>query len=807
MFAAKKMSQIESDKKTFLYSLEKMAKYLNDIIQPTENDIVISLSRKGPRLLEYLRIYYHLKVFSFVTEHALPLIFEKISANKNKEYRIFILDDAIYFGSTIQNLYNEIKGYIAAYDLYNVVIAGIITAIKTPDSKKLEINDTPLFTNKEIRPGYGHFFVKTLMNEFSKLNDTLEVEFPTIEYSIGKDICNEHIEEALKSIYPDFLQSLHNKDGNGRWSIILPESKDASFNKIRIFKGEGVLRFVFMNPHYFINSEEILAGLMVRQDSPFIEMWNDIRSSFSVSDSKVSFTSEIRRNRLRSQIVLANYILSINNYFVEKEKIDTLVRSLNQGEYTYKIKKANLHYLLGDNQLVDNTIGRLQVAINAKLSLDPVVAVRELDIANDYVLESNSLPKEEIEILQSQNIVMLGNSRNIEEALSAMFNNLTLLIEKWTRGTIYDNNYRLRFGYSMKNLAMFVRRFGNFKADESITLSKKLHQWIDYRIDQGCIVPQYIIDTNTSTWMRVFRPGENEDLLLSHLARLVLRVWNGANNVLGIGKVNTYTLQSILSLIIDTFKQKLKAEEPSLNFKINERLIPCLGDGNREILQYMKDMYILAEEDEEYIILSPRLLDKEFQSCTTLSYELEDAIKAKVEDVLNSLDAKNHPFNDFSGELNYQLRHLFNIAAIQESIQKLKKGIILLINSKLIPGMEGKLTDQDVENILSDYLKFLKPYLFPESYTDNLCLTEGSIYDTEIMLQKILSVFNILLMVYNYDDQEQLDDYLETESILSKIGMQEIVNYMKSVRSRNADDEFKSDAKLTTLLSEFTQSI
>lgn len=800
------MSQIESDKKTFLYSLEKMAKYLNDIIQPTDNDIVISLSRKGPRLLEYLRIYYHLKVFSFVTEHALPLIFEKISANKNKEYRIFILDDAIYFGSTIQNLYNEIKGYIAAYDLYNVVIAGIITAIKTPDSKKLEINDTPLFTNKEIRPGYGHFFVKTLMNEFSKLNDTLEVEFPTIEYRIGKDVSNEHIEEALKSIYPDFIQSLHNKEDNGRWSIILSESKNASFNKIRIFKGDGVLRFVFMNPHYFINSEEILAGLMVRQDSPFIEMWNDIRSSFSVSDSKVSFTSEIRRNRLRSQIVLANYILSINNYFVEKEKIDTLVRSLNQGEYTYKIKKANLHYLLGDNQLVDNTIGRLQVAINAKLSLDSVVAVRELDIANDYVLESNSLPKDELEILQSQNIVMLGNSRNIEEALSAMFNNLTLLIEKWTRGTIYDNNYRLRFGYSMKNLAMFVRRFGNFKAGESTTFLKKLHQWIDYRIDQGCIVPQYIIDAKTSTWMRVFRPGENEDLLLSHLARIVLRVWNWTNDILGIGKVNTDTLQSILSLTINTFKEEMAAEEFYLDLCINEQLVSCIEGGDREVLDYMRSMYIL-NEDGDYMRLSPRLLDKEFQSYSTLSRELEIKIELMIKDLLNSLNAQDNPFNDFSAEINYKLRHLFDLDKIQEAIECLKNKTILLITSKLVPGKEGVLNDDDEKGILADYSKFIKPYLFSKTDVKKLNGKEILLYDIEFKLQKMLTIYNILLLVYNYDNPDQLDDYLETETILHEVEMHKIVDYIKKVRKRNADNEFKSDATLTNLLLDFTKSI
>ena len=69
----------------------------------------------------------------------------------------------------------------------------------------------------------------------------------------------------------------------------------------------------------------------------------------------------------------------------------------------------------------------------------------------------------------------------------------------------------------MKNLTAFVHRYGAFKIEEPEKFQTELHSWIDNRIDNGCIVPQYIVDSASSTWMRVFRPGENEDLLLSHL--------------------------------------------------------------------------------------------------------------------------------------------------------------------------------------------------------------------------------------------------------------------------------------------------
>ena len=138
------MSQTESDGNLYRNSLATLVKNLNEMILSSETDIVIALSRKGPRMLEYQRMFNNLKEFAFTTEHSLPFIFEKISNNRNKKYRIFIVDDAIYFGSTIQNLYKEIQAYITAYQLDNVEISAVITAIKASDSKTLNLEKTQL---------------------------------------------------------------------------------------------------------------------------------------------------------------------------------------------------------------------------------------------------------------------------------------------------------------------------------------------------------------------------------------------------------------------------------------------------------------------------------------------------------------------------------------------------------------------------------------------------------------------------------------------------------------------------------------
>lgn len=806
------MLQKVSDSTIYSNSLKEMVKHLNEEIHSSETDIVIALSRKGPRMLEYLKRYNSLKEFAFTTEHALPFIFEQLSNNRDKKYRIFIVDDAIYFGSTIQNLYNEIKAYIDAYKLDNVKIYAVITAIKATDSKTLSIDNALLLNykgNEPLRAGYGHYFVKCLMNDFSKLDNTLEVEFPTIEYDLPSNVDEQIVDEAIKKQYPDAFRSEQNGESRAKWCIILENGKTSAFNKVRIFISANKLRFVFMNPHYFNNNEETLAGLMVRQGSPFREMWNEIQLHFKnvELDIRKEFNNEIRRNRLRTQVILANYILSFNNFLVERDKINAIVGSLGIDENSYSIKENNLTYLIGNVSLVANTIGRLKVAADSNLSLDPLLSVKEMTVNNDYVLESNSLPKDELEVLLNHNLVMISKSQDTEESLSAMFNNLTILIEKWTRGTIYDDNYRLRFGYTMKNLTAFVHRYGAFKIEEPEKFQTELHSWIDNRIDNGCIVPQYIVDSASSTWMRVFRPGENEDLLLSHLARLVLCVWNQANEILQVQKVNTYTYQSLLSVVIDTFREYLEKEESYLQFRIDGKLLPCIGDKYRNIVDYMKDMYILTEEND-FLECSPRLQNKEFKTCTTLSRELEENIRKKIKSLLSPKLVLDNPFGDFSGDINYELKELLPISKIEVNIQKLKDDVHDLIQLLLVSdGNVVDMTDNEVDHLLSNYFAFIKPYLLSDEKVSKLEMDGDSIYYTEEKLQKILSLYNILLLVYNYNDDELLTQYLENKTFLYSIDMGDIVTYIQDVCLRKAKEEFHNDNTLIGLLLKFADSI
>ena len=117
------------------------------------------------------------------------------------------------------------------------------------------------------------------------------------------------------------------------------------------------------------------------------------------------------------------------------------------------------------------------------------------------------------------------------------------------------------------------------------------------------------------------------------------------------------------------------------------------------------------------------------------------------------------------------------------------------------------MTDNEVDHLLSNYFAFIKPYLLSDEKVSKLEIDGDSIYYTEEKLQKILSLYNILLLVYNYNDDELLTQYLENKTFLYSIGMGDIVTYIQDVCLRKAKEEFHNDNTLIGLLLKFADSI
>ena len=142
----------------------------------------------------------------------------------------------------------------------------------------------------------------------------------------------------------------------------------------------------------------------------------------------------------------------------------------------------------------------------------------------------------------------------------------------------------------------------------------------------------------------------------------------------------------------------------------------------------MKDMYILTEEND-FLECSPRLQNKEFKSYTTLSRELEENIKEKIKSLLPKVLVQDNPFGDFSSDINYQLRDLLPISEIEEKILFLKDDICDLMMSLLVSeGNIVDMTDKEVDQLLSNYFAFIKPYLLSDDKVIKLEKDGNKIY-------------------------------------------------------------------------------
>ena len=136
-------------------------------IGPNDRCFVIALSRKGTRMLEmfvfktdnsYTNSSLSINGAKVITELSLPLFFKIISEDKtNGRIIIKIVEYAIYFGSTILSVYNEIAKYVKHYGLEEkVVIDAIYAAIKSQGSIDLKsLTGQDIFANENIEKGYS----------------------------------------------------------------------------------------------------------------------------------------------------------------------------------------------------------------------------------------------------------------------------------------------------------------------------------------------------------------------------------------------------------------------------------------------------------------------------------------------------------------------------------------------------------------------------------------------------------------------------------------------------------------------------
>lgn len=645
-----------------LYSLAKgyVKKSISGDYNQPGNTLILSISRKGPKFLEYLfgrnQTLYH----NVITEVALPFCMRRLSV-EGSHINVKVFDDAIYFGTTAEGIVTELKAF---EEMYNINASNsLYTAIRAQESranfgKSLEGVAIHSYTDESttsLRKGYGHYFIRRLEKDFSEMGNTMEVEFPIIEYRCD-NLNQDLLLRAFQDVYGDdsYIVKRYNQKS---LSVVFQEIKGQAFRKIRVYTCDKVVRIVGMAPWHLPNDMSVIFGLF--SQSPFNSVWEKLQEAYSVPMAekgkyKAYLFVQVERCIRKSLIIMANYILSYQLLLVEKVNIEKALSSATD-EFTFDgVQMSDLFYLIGVESLchkIKSTFDYLwQISISGVI---PLIGpnLKALEKKVDYqVFENSDFPDYgEMNIFEQRNSEMLRKCKDVKEALSVIFFNQTSLIEKRSRVNDKYDFSRLRFGYTYDSIqSAFCQIFGE---EKKIAMKRDIHQWMDSRIDQACVVPQYIVDGKTNMWVRAFRPGENEEALISHLARYVIAIFRCVDDVQGLGWVYEKLFRELLCLsVVGDFTSILRETFEFILIPDFTKRTLCyqyeLQPYQRDVLDFMLDMKIL-ECNKGILTISRELYDDEMMEATTLDVDIQNIILANVDRIMRQIiDGKyeKYPF-------------------------------------------------------------------------------------------------------------------------------------------------------------------
>lgn len=127
------------------------------------------------------------------------------------------------------------------------------------------------------------------------------------------------------------------------------------------------------------------------------------------------------------------------------------------GEILHRnVDSSNLVYLLGNETIADKIVSAWNEALDSEQYYTLPISDNIENIYDNIVFESSRLSSLEADLLKATNLKMVFDSKTMKEALSAMFFNQTMMVERGSRYISVNRQERLRFGYTYQYLWNFI---------------------------------------------------------------------------------------------------------------------------------------------------------------------------------------------------------------------------------------------------------------------------------------------------------------------------------------------------------------
>lgn len=478
-------------------------------------DLCVMLARKGPRLNECEeKIYSKPKVKNVITENALPFI------DFNNIKRCVVADEAVYNGTTFDKIFQIVR-----QSVNDGVEVNALPFVVTRDAIA---NLSNVFNSEQliIEDNCINFFIDTVISRFQQLGKPYDIDFPLLYGEMNPGFNDDDMVKIARELIGCYNKSLPERFHlkyyeyeyiaretgertksvsivlDGLFATAFVQGSKPDFAKIRLMRRENRLCIAFMTP-YLINDYDLTldSGLF---EGELLDVWNIIMEA---ANKYCASDEECLYQKKKSLVIMANYLLSFEAYKMISSQLDSILSKY--GCTGLSIDEQDLAYLIGWELATITRNKLMSCDIQYYMPKPTLLPVEKKDRVIPDAFEKNYLS-----VLAASDY---GMTCSVGARLSNMFSIMHSEVELKSRK--FDKGFgRLRFGESYKSI--YDRYSGGL---DSSLVWQDINKGMDRRIDRGSVVPNYVNISvpSYSYWIRLFRSGENEDLLRDQVSRIV----------------------------------------------------------------------------------------------------------------------------------------------------------------------------------------------------------------------------------------------------------------------------------------------
>ena len=538
-------------------------------------------------------------------------ILQKAAKDKGYTDTVFLIDDAIYYGSTFTAIYQQIKDIAPGVTIVPMCCVRASEANLTFDN---ELKTTLVSRNK------GHYFVNCLSRRFQEQCLPFEVEFPVFRIEITEKGPQkaQRLYDLLKNAIPTTYLV-----GEGYQEVGIDFSEDGNeCNKLRFYvrKGELLISSICTQPmlQNNLDNRELFA------DTYLNKPWLMVMDAMRLHENNTAYYQTL--------CMACNFFYSISMFLNKWDIIsDSIEGAFGLNGVTVDLRQRELDLLFGKDlasQLYEWYAYNIDVD-NVFVDGVYLAEVDAMDSSEEYVPKNLMYWAYYHEVQER----FLTKFLNVSGILLALLYIQNFMLDKMNRRYYLVNNERLKYGHTFGSLSRLLEKAGLGQWEDRLNM----HAWVDAHIDSASIVPQYIKVENLlgeEVWTRVFRSGENEIHFVSHWARLSVDIMRKEMELTGLVKMDLAFFSGLLSWVYRKFQLATYFEDTVIcTFDTNRYGMNVkVGDLKMDVCDVLEKLEIIKVIDQ-LVELNENLLDEELMSGSILPDSVLEAIHGYLEDL------------------------------------------------------------------------------------------------------------------------------------------------------------------------------